>query len=249
MSTFNLMHCQPDPRKFLPWASRQGWLPAAGGDIGYALHIALHEVFGDHAPRPFYYRDARAGLLAYSSRTADELREAASLANPELAIALGLDEASGSPGLNVRPFPLRWSAGRVLGFDVRVRPVHRGHDGREFDAYIAAASRQQGPERLLRQAVYAQWLEREFTATGAASIVEARVTRFQLTSVLRRSRPDATTGGARKSRTVHGPDAVFSGHLRVGDPDAFAHLVARGVGRHRAFGFGMLRLRPASMAA
>lgn len=37
-------------------------------------------------------------------------------------------------------------------------------------------------------------------------------------------------------------EAVFEGTLRVGDPAAFASLLARGVGRHRAFGFGMLLL-------
>ena len=41
-----------------------------------------------------------------------------------------------------------------------------------------------------------------------------------------------------------GPDVVMQGRLRVSDPQAFAQLLARGVGRHRAFGFGMLLLRP-----
>ena len=247
MTVFNLMHCQPDPRKLLPWAARQGWLPA-GGDPGYALHIALHEVFGDRAPRPFHYCDARAGLLAYTGCTTDELREASSLANPELAAALGLDDGPRGPGIGVRAFPLRWDSERLLGFEVRVRPVHRGRDGRELDAFVAAEIRKQSDGRLQRQAVYAQWLEREFTATGAASIVEARMTRFQLTTVLRRTQRDAKSSAARRSQPVVGPDAVFSGHLRVADPDAFARLIARGVGRHRSFGFGMLRLRPASMS-
>jgi CRISPR system Cascade subunit CasE len=42
------------------------------------------------------------------------------------------------------------------------------------------------------------------------------------------------------------PDATFRGTLRVDDPARFAAAaLARGVGRHRAFGFGMLLLRPA----
>jgi CRISPR system Cascade subunit CasE len=32
----------------------------------------------------------------------------------------------------------------------------------------------------------------------------------------------------------------------VADPAAFAQLLARGVGRHRAFGLGMLLLRPSA---
>jgi CRISPR system Cascade subunit CasE len=39
-------------------------------------------------------------------------------------------------------------------------------------------------------------------------------------------------------------DVTFEGELQVADAAAFAALLARGVGRHRAFGFGMLLLRP-----
>jgi len=48
----------------------------------------------------------------------------------------------------------------------------------------------------------------------------------------------------RQSRLVGGPDVVLAGQLRVTDPQAFAQLLAKGVGRHRAFGFGLLLLRP-----
>jgi CRISPR system Cascade subunit CasE len=43
---------------------------------------------------------------------------------------------------------------------------------------------------------------------------------------------------------VLGPDAVFTGVLQVLDTTAFAALVARGIGRHRAFGYGMVLLKP-----
>jgi CRISPR system Cascade subunit CasE len=39
--------------------------------------------------------------------------------------------------------------------------------------------------------------------------------------------------------------ALVTGTLRVGDAEAFRALLARGLGRHRAFGFGMLLLRRA----
>jgi CRISPR system Cascade subunit CasE len=41
---------------------------------------------------------------------------------------------------------------------------------------------------------------------------------------------------------------VFSGLLQVEDAAAFTALLARGIGRHRAFGFGMLLLKPATSA-
>jgi CRISPR system Cascade subunit CasE len=40
------------------------------------------------------------------------------------------------------------------------------------------------------------------------------------------------------------PAVTFEGTLTVTDGEQFEALLARGVGRHRAFGFGMLLLRP-----
>ncbi len=72
------------------------------------------------------------------------------------------------------------------------------------------------------------------------------MTEFSLRTVVRRSAPQAE--GARLKHTVQGPDAVFTGLLQVRDSAAFAALLARGIGRHRAFGFGMLLLKPAAAA-
>jgi CRISPR system Cascade subunit CasE len=246
VTTFNLIHCQPDLRKLVSWAARQGWLPP-GGDVGYALHAALCNAFGDLAPKPFYYRDERSGLLAYSSRSTDALREAASIASPDIAALLGLDATRGGSGLSIREFPTQWAKGRVLGFEVRVCPVVRRGDGRQRDAWCAALDR--GEVGLEREQAYMQWLARQFCATGAAEIIEARMTRFQLTTSVRRTKAVPGTEGKRSARNVGGPDATFCGHLRVDDTQAFAGLLVRGVGRHRAFGFGMLRLRPASTSA
>jgi CRISPR system Cascade subunit CasE len=59
--------------------------------------------------------------------------------------------------------------------------------------------------------------------------------------VLRRS----CAAAGRSLRHQEGPDASFEGVLTVAEPGAFALLLARGIGRHRAFGFGMVLLRPA----
>jgi CRISPR system Cascade subunit CasE len=48
----------------------------------------------------------------------------------------------------------------------------------------------------------------------------------------------------RGGRRIEGPDAVVHGTLTITDPTAFAALLARGVGRHRSYGYGMLLLRP-----
>lgn len=242
-----LMHCQPDPRRLTVWAARHG-LHSPQGDLGYALHALLRAAFGEQAPQPFSYQGERSGLLAYSQLGAQELTELAALAPPDVAAALGLDAGPDCPGLSARAFPQQWRAGAVLGFEVRVRPVQRSKD-RERDVFLAAVEQAKaaGEEQtapLQREAVYTRWLEEQLAAQDAARLLDATMRRFQLTDVVRRTQPDADDG--RKRRQVGGPDAVFTGHLQIQDPAAFAALVARGLGRHRAFGFGMLLLKPAA---
>ena len=45
-------------------------------------------------------------------------------------------------------------------------------------------------------------------------------------------------------RHTEGPDAVIRGVLTITDSESFADLLAKGIGRHRAYGYGMLLLRP-----
>ena len=49
-------------------------------------------------------------------------------------------------------------------------------------------------------------------------------------------------GGVSQGLGLQRPDALLVGSLKVEDPGAFTALLARGLGRHRAFGFGMLRV-------
>ena len=241
-SSLHLVHMRPKLNRLLPWAQRQGLVPDRGqGDLGYAFHAALRAAFGDIAPQPYSYRDGQ-GLLAYSTQ-GDALKASAALAPPEVADMLGLDESPQSPGLLVRPFPAAWTQGQLLAFEVRVRPIVRVKDGRERDAFLSAIER--SPDcQLTREVVYVDWLKRQFSE--AAQLQEVGMTAFQLSAVLRRGAVQAE--GGRPKSPVLGPDAVFAGVLQVQDAQAFADLLTRGIGRHRAFGFGMLLLRPAATA-
>ena len=238
--TFQLLRLQPDAKALAVWATRHGVL-SPDGDYGYALHGLLSAAFGEQAPKPFRYMGNKQGLLAYTLENLESLRHHASLATPDVARALGLD------ALDARPFPSIWKEGQALDFEVRVRPVIRAKDGRERDAFLHAADaipEAEGGGIAQRAVIYSDWLAKQFAVDGAAQINQAQMEEFRLTRVLRK----ASTGenGKRKSHAVTGPDAVFKGQLQVGNPEAFARLLARGVGRHRAFGFGMLLLRPAS---
>lgn len=108
-----------------------------------------------------------------------------------------------------------------------------------------------------RERAYTDWLERELVAvrpaTGgrgqAARCAELVATEEFGSEAAHRARlvefrrEPFFQGGARGER----PNAVLTGTLRVTDADAFRALLARGIGRHRAFGFGMLLLRRAGV--
>lgn len=234
---FHLIHMRPKLDRLLPWAQRQGLIPDRGqGDLGYAFHAALRAAFGELAPQPFSFRSGQ-GLLAYTTQ-ADAMRSAVAMATPEVADMLGLDATPHSSGLLIRPFPTSWKVGQLLSFELRVRPVVRKED-KEIDVFLSAVQRMHDTVPP-REAVYADWLKRQFEAV--ADLNEIRMTEFSLSTVVRRAAPQAE--GGRPKRPVQGPDAVFTGILQVRDSAAFAALLARGIGRHRAFGFGMLLLKP-----
>lgn len=243
--TLSLLHCAPDPKALTLWATRHRLL-SPDGDLGYVFHALLSAAFGESAPTPFRYLGAQQGLLAYTDQPAEALHEHAALATPDVAQALGLES------LAVRAFPEIWRQDQALGFEVRVRPVLRAKDGRERDVFLHSvdASAASFTTPGSREAVYAVWLERQCSAQGAASLVESGMEAFRLSRVIRRGAAKTQGGagkhaGERQARAVTGPDAVFKGVLRVHDGDAFNRLLQRGIGRHRAFGFGMLLLKPA----
>ncbi|WP_043754928.1 type I-E CRISPR-associated protein Cas6/Cse3/CasE [Imhoffiella purpurea] len=232
-----LLHCAPDPQALAIWATRHRLL-SPDGDDGYALHALLTAAFGEQAPKPFRHLGGRQGLLAYSGQSPEALRDDAALATPDVAQALGLD------GLAVRAFPTSWTRGQPLGFEVRVRPVLRSKEGRERDVFLHAVEAEPSAEQPIgRETIYAEWLRKQFAEQDAAQLLTVGMDAFRLSRVIRRGRVDEA--GQRKARPLAGPDAVFKGLLRVGDSDAFTRLLRRGIGRHRAFGFGMLLLKPA----
>lgn len=82
-----------------------------------------------------------------------------------------------------------------------------------------------------REAVYASWFADRLG--NAADVTDVRLTAFR--------RSFAARGDG---RGAEGPDAILHGTLTVRDPAAFTDRLRRGVGRHKAYGYGMLLLRP-----
>ena len=210
-------------------------------DEGLALHHLLAEVFGPGELQPFRLmvspRAVRGTLYAYAACPAEALQDSArSVAGPTEAAVLPLDQMRSVP----RP-PETWREGMRLGFDLKVRPTvrlasaletagQRFSKGAELDAFLAETLRN-GRARP-REDVYLDWLA---TRLAPAAELECDCTRMRSFRRLR---------GQRGGRAVEGPDAVFHGTLTVRDSPGFAGMLARGTGRHRAYGYGMLLLRP-----
>ena len=244
----HLLHTRPDARLLAAWAARHHARHEHQAlDLGDALHGLLRAAFGEAAPQPFRYLDEEQGLLAYTPLNADEVAAQVALADPLAAQTLGLGASGHHEGYRLRVFPTNWTAGQVLGFEVRVRPTIRGAKG-EQDAFLQAVSLADGAP-LQREEIYAQWLRDRLAVRegrpreawqGAVELLDVRLEGFRRLPVVRRSQ--ASLEEVRRGRVIDGPDAVLRGRLRVLEPAAFAHLLARGVGRHRSFGFGMLLL-------
>lgn len=246
-----------------PVPARAGQKPKGGGrrsagDYGYPIHQLLTGVFGDAAPKPFSavlsptgraaLRARSAALLAYSSYGGDALREYADL---QRALFPNWDDAARAIGLDtleVRALPAEWTPGRRYRFEVRCRPVQRTSRARnqelpqERDAFLAAIDGLPETQSVDRAQVYLDWLAAEFARRGGADLCNCRITAMKRTMLLRRAHGNGQQ--ERETRALDGPDVTFAGTLEVTDGAAFSALLARGLGRHRAFGFGMLLLAP-----
>lgn len=229
-----------DAVKLMRFAWRQGH---DDKDFDYASHAWLAATFGKSGPKPFRLMKNRHGLrlLGYTSTPLADLIERAHVyADPSALDVCDWSSASG------KAMPAEWSAGRRFGFEVRACPVSRAE--RERDIFLIAVERAKtaGSTPPSRPQVYTDWLARQLTTDDAATVETnaLRLIGFQRV----RGQRNARVEGAVKQHRVDRPDALFAGEFTVRDPDAFARLLARGIGRHRAFGFGMLLLRPPTVS-
>ena len=236
MSDLHLVEIYADRIAVLRHARQQGVDLSVDGDGGYAVHAWLLAAFGDRAPRPFRIYDRpgnRLRLLGYA--TADSAALRSHLADFSSPLAA---EATRSDWIVSRSMP-RLREGRVLRFEVLACPVIRkARSGVEKDAFLAALDRHEGETPPSRAEVYGNWF-RGMTGEGA-DVLDVDLEGFRLVRMLRR--PGST--GEKKTVSLRRPVALLSGRLRVRNEERFFDLVSRGIGRHGAFGYGMLLLSP-----
>jgi CRISPR system Cascade subunit CasE len=215
-----------------------------GRSKGYVMHSVLAELFGDQAP-PVWESQGHS-VLAYSERGLDRLRAVAELkAPPRLYRRCVWADCAGKPMPSV-------PAGADVGFEVQCVPTVRKasdgvgenadgerrtwHEGQELDAFLSTAwKRGQGAE-VERSAVYWNWTEERLEQNGAR-LDALTLADFCVQKMTRRDH-------GRGFREIKRPVATLTGRLTVADTDAFEGLLLSGMGRHTAFGYGMLKLEP-----
>lgn len=214
----NLIHIPMNGRAFARWSEGRGLR-----DSESAGHAFVTGMFGRQALQPYriFESDASWSIYGYSSQNADSLRQTAEItATPDMLEVLDL------ANLRHKAMPLI-AAGTRVGFDVRFRPTRRSKFG-EHDAFLADLERNPNVDR---ETSYINWFAERLA--GAAEIETFRLTRSSLVRTMR------------KRQMVAAPDATAQGTVKVSDAEAFLTTLSRGVGRHLAFGMGMLLLRPA----
>lgn len=212
----------------------------------HAIHCLLVESFGETAPKPFKLNmreQAQTGTLyGYTQYDAQDLRDAAQTWADPLQMQI-------IPGDNIdsKVMPQEWTQGRTLGFETRIRPITRvrknGAGGNrregEYDVFILKAGETPTGRREMdaRESVYTEWLAQTLKRTEGATLVprSARMTGYRDQREIR----------GKGNRMVKGPDVLMQGLMVIQDPEKFHQTLTRGIGRHRAYGYGMLLLRPA----
>jgi len=244
MNPFYMIQCTLDPRAFVAFAREQGLDPGRGElDLGYLGHAWLKAAFGDLAPGrwrlfmpgPMQRQSLPARILAYSDHPAGALGDhLVRFGTPSVEAVCPADAIQG------KALPREWPTNRRYAFEALCCPVGRkARQGTEKDVFLLAT--EQAPkETLERAAVYQDWFKTRAEAVEGIQILDIDVNAFRLGKVMRK-----TQDHPRKPRQAIRPQAEFRGILKATGDGSLLDLLRRGVGRHRAFGFGMILLRPA----
>ena len=230
-------------------------LPLKKVGNNYLVHCALSELFQDQAPNLYCVEDKHRQIteyknngryirtLCYSELDWETLQNLSrGFASPTVYEIVDWDRVASKPMPDVFP------KGMKLGFELRTCPVIRKasdgpkwNEGQEVDAFLSRVWEIDDPDiEVDREETYINWLRRQFENRGGAELVSAQMKRFSIERMSRRNHaPNRTV------KTIQRPDVTLTGKLEVTDAEAFEELLRRGIGRHKSFGFGMLKIRRA----
>lgn len=235
-----MIDLQLNPELLVKHAEIQGHNRIHDEDLGYAAHGWLAAAMGEHAPDTFRLLTQRCGSLRMLGYTRADLktinRHVELYASP-----LAADVCDWASAASKAIGEIQWRQGQMLGFEVRTCPVVRSKQG-ERDAFLAQLPGDDRKASRNRFDVYRDWLCSKLSGVAVLDENTFNLKAFRLVSTWRQR--EIAGSGEQKGRRVVRPDALLCGRLTIQDGDAFRTLLQRGIGRHRAFGFGMLLLQP-----
>ena len=216
-------------------------LSQAFGPDAFHCYDPAHDAASRNAANP------RTTVLLYSSHDANELAaQAQAFATPEHLSCLDI------PDIRSKPMPQSFAQDQALGFSTRTIPISRlDHPlrstsgtypaGALIDSFTLYRHRKPDslPEGLTRNARFCHWLD--YRLRGAARLL------LEQTSAVHVSYqrfPIHNPSAPRSGTWIRFPVARLRGNLQIQDPEAFARVLSNGIGRYKAYGFGMLLLRP-----
>ena len=229
-----MIRAQLDSAQLNNWIRGRNIYGGKPPDLGYALHKLLAELFGAIAPRPYRVKSGgaqgRLTLYGYSPANADALRQFIT----EFAAPSQMDVIP-SHTIESKPMPIMFEEGRRLGYEIHIRPMRRSNRNIEVDAAVSPIDDDGNPTHPNRKPAeaYAFWLKRRLEANGA-KMTSAKIMRAGRAWAIR----------TKNAKPKLGPAATMSGELTVINPKIFAQAIAQGIGRHKAYGYGMIMLHP-----
>lgn len=216
------------------------------GDTRYMLHMLLKELFKEHGVSCFHLLREHGQViqtLAYGPPKEILEEQSRVFADPQAHGCCLWDDLV-SKKMPVLP------RGKRVSFHTTMYPG-RKWNGVEQDAFLLRSD-----ASLTREEAYEEWLRKKLE--GAVNLEGLRLLGFREEMRTLRTHPSKIPLGARFLPT-HGdsprppsyrrlplPVADLEGTFEILDPEVFSDLLAKGIGRHRHLGFGLLRLLPAS---
>ncbi len=221
-------------------------LPIYRVDHSYITHCAMKELFGgENCPGPFCVEGNNGKylrVLAYAHADSNLLNSTAQkVASPMVYRICDWDRIAS------KPFPNKFKSDEKFNFKIRVCPVVRKsskgkyhNSGTEVDVFVGKVW-EIGDENICikREDVYRNWFAERLKQSCAAVPLDTRMERFSLERMARR-----TGGDSRKCVNIKRPDVTLAGQIEIKDSEKFMQLLKSGIGRHKSFGYGMLKIRP-----
>ena len=242
--TFYLIQARVDLNALQRWSALR-FNTKSVYDEGHSLHHLLSQSLESQTLQPFrllYTQGSQYGtLLGYSKHDHVKI-------NGDLALQAAPDVLAMLTDINSKKMPESIAEGKRVGFDIKVRPVKRRRNENntivEKDAFLLHINAVGKQVKVSRNEVYTDWLSEKMQACGAQLDRDATTIKaYRRTRVVRSSGQHSD----KKPPMIEGPEVVFHGDLTVSDPYKFLNALATGLGRHKAYGFGMLVVRPASV--